>query len=163
VLEDISRRIRARALFATHYLELAAVADEIPSVANVHVAALEREGRVVFLYAVQPGPADRAYGIQVARLAGLPGWVADRAEDLLREAPRSDRSAPPRPRKIAEHVEECEECEGCEESGFQPAVSSAAERLAAALRSLDLDETSPRQALAWLWEQQERLADEGAG
>ena len=54
--------------------------------ANVHVAALERDGRVVFLYAVQPGPADRAYGIQVARLAGLPPWVADRAEMLLAEA-----------------------------------------------------------------------------
>ena len=59
---------------------------------NVHVAALERDGHVVFLYAVQPGPADRAYGIQVARLAGLPPpWVADRAEMLLAEAPiRSD-------------------------------------------------------------------------
>ncbi len=87
VLEDISRRIGARALFATHYLELTAVAEELPGVTNVHVAALERGGRVVFLYAVQPGPADRAYGIQVARLAGLPPWVADRAEALLAAAP----------------------------------------------------------------------------
>ena len=92
VLEDINRRIGARALFATHYLELTAVAQELPGVTNVHVAALEREGRVVFLYAVQPGPADRAYGIQVARLAGLPPWVADRAEMLLAEAPHPVRS-----------------------------------------------------------------------
>jgi DNA mismatch repair protein MutS len=148
VLEDISRRIRARALFATHYLELTAVADEIPGVANLHVAALEREGRVVFLYAVQPGAADRAYGIQVARLAGLPSWVADRAEDLLDAMPRHERSPLPQTRMIAEETEA---------SGRPKEVSPAAERLAAALRSLDLDETSPRQALEWLWEQRGRL------
>src|ERR671920_2193641 len=97
-----TRRIGARALFATHYLELTAVARELPGVTNVHVAALEREGRVVFLYAVQPGPADRAYGIQVARLAGVPSWVADRAEALLAAAPRrSDPDAASR-RLIAE-------------------------------------------------------------
>jgi DNA mismatch repair protein MutS len=157
VLEDIARRIRARALFATHYLELAAVAGEIPSVANLHVAALEREGRVVFLYAVQPGPADRAYGIQVARLAGLPAWVADRAGELLREASRSDREALPRPRMIAEDAKGIEDAE---DPGDRPAVSPAAEQLAAALRSLDLAETSPRRALEWLWEQQERLLGE---
>jgi DNA mismatch repair protein MutS len=154
VLEDISRRIRARALFATHYLELTSVAAEIPGVANLHVAALEREGRVVFLYAVQPGPADRAYGIQVARLAGLPAWVADRAEELLREASRPESASAPRPRMIAEEIEESEDVE---DPGGRPAGSAVAERLAAALRSLDLDETSPRQALEWLWEQQEQL------
>jgi len=157
VLEDISRRIQARALFATHYLELTSVAADIPGVANLHVAALEREGRVVFLYAVQPGPADRAYGIQVARLAGLPAWVADRAEELLREAPHRDDVSPPRSRMIAEDVEGVEEIE---DPGHPPAVSPVAERLAAELRHLDLNEISPRQALEWLWEQQERLIEE---
>ncbi len=71
VLEDLHGRIAARTLFATHYLELTAVAADLPAVANVHVAAIEQDGRVVFLYAVRPGPADRAYGIHVARLAGL--------------------------------------------------------------------------------------------
>ena len=83
VLEDINRRIGARALFATHYLELTAVAEKLPGVTNVHVAALERDGRVVFLYAVRPGPADRAYGIQVARLAGLPIAVVERARAVV--------------------------------------------------------------------------------
>ena len=86
VLEDIHDRIGARSLFATHYLELTRLAGELPGVANAHVAALERDGRVIFLYAVRAGPADRAYGIQVARLAGLPPWVADRAEALLEDA-----------------------------------------------------------------------------
>ncbi|MDQ3466993.1 MAG: DNA mismatch repair protein MutS, partial [Chloroflexota bacterium] len=94
VLEDIHGRIGARALFATHYLELAADAERLPAVANLHVAALEREGRVIFLYAVRPGPADRAYGIQVARLAGLPPWVADRAEAVLSDLSQSRPAAP---------------------------------------------------------------------
>jgi DNA mismatch repair protein MutS len=156
-LEDISRRIGARALFATHYLELTGVADELPGVANLHVAALEREGRVVFLYAVQPGPADRAYGIQVARLAGLPPWVADRAEHLLAESPRPHRNgaAPVEdaPRLIAETTPVWS---GQAALPGIPAPT-AAERLEAALRQLDLDSVTPREALAWLWEQRERL------
>jgi len=95
VLEDIHDRIGARALFATHYLELAADAERLPAIANLHVAALEREGRVIFLYAVRPGPAGRAYGIQVARLAGLPPWVADRAEAVLSDLSGARPAAPP--------------------------------------------------------------------
>jgi DNA mismatch repair protein MutS len=154
VLEDINRRIGARALFATHYLELTAVANELPGVTNVHVAALEREGRVVFLYAVQPGPADRAYGIQVARLAGLPPWVADRAEVLLAEAPRRLGQVASSPSMIAE---EDQPWLAEEESQEEPAPTPA-EQLAAALRDLDLDAITPRQALTWLWERQERLS-----
>jgi DNA mismatch repair protein MutS len=155
VLEDINRRIGARALFATHYLELTAVARELPGVTNVHVAALERGGRVVFLYAVQPGPADRAYGIQVARLAGLPPWVADRAEQLLAETPRRYDPLSEVPIMIAE---EDQPWPAREESQAEPTPTQA-EQLAAALRDLDLDAITPRQALTWLWEQQERFRD----
>jgi DNA mismatch repair protein MutS len=155
VLEDINRRIGARALFATHYLELTTVARELPGVTNVHVAALERGGRVVFLYAVQPGPADRAYGIQVARLAGLPPWVADRAEQLLAETPRRYDPLSEVPIMIAE---EDQPWPAREESQAEPTPTQA-EQLAAALRDLDLDAITPRQALTWLWEQQERFRD----
>jgi DNA mismatch repair protein MutS len=158
VLEDINRRIGARALFATHYLELTAVARELPGVTNVHVAALEREGRVVFLYAVQPGPADRAYGIQVARLAGLPPWVADRAELLLGKAP-------PRLRAMAEAESLiAEEDQPWHQQADPPQEPSPtpAEQLAAALRDLDLDAITPRQTMTWLWEQQERLLEESS-
>jgi DNA mismatch repair protein MutS len=155
-LEDINQRIGARALFATHYLELTSAADELPAVANVHVAALEREGRVVFLYAVRPGAADRAYGVQVARLAGLPPWVADRADDLLAQAPcrATPTPMPGLPRRVAEDA--ASEPPVAEE----PAPPTATEQLAAALRTLDLDEVTPRQALTWLWEQQARLLEE---
>ena len=162
-LEDISRRIGARALFATHYLELTALADELPAVANVHVGALEREGCVVFLYRICPGPADRAYGVQVARLAGLPPWVADRAEELLAALPRRERFPAPPAQWIAEDRDGYEGVKGVKEvkdSGSRTDVPSPAQRLAAALRDLDLDEVSPRQALEWLWAQHERLLEE---
>ena len=122
---------------------------------NVHVAALEREGRVVFLYAVQPGPADRAYGIQVARLAGLPSWVADRAELLLAEAPPRLRAVAEAERLIAEEDQRWHEQADPPEA---PPLTPA-EQFAAALRDLDLDAITPRQALTWLWEQQERLPE----
>jgi DNA mismatch repair protein MutS len=156
VLEDINRRIGARALFATHYLELTAIAQELTGVTNVHVAALEREGRVVFLYAVQSGPADRAYGIQVARLAGLPPWVADRAETLLTAAPRRSHRAIESSSLIAE--EDPEWPQQAEPPGERP--PTPAQQLATALRDLDLDTITARQALTWLWEQQERLLEE---
>jgi DNA mismatch repair protein MutS len=157
-LEDISRRIGARALFATHYLELTGIVDEIPGIENVHVAALERDGRVVFLYAVQPGAADRAYGIQVARLAGLPPWVADRAQELLEAAPRTyaPPAASPRPERTV--AEDHPVWPGQTELPGLPAPTPA-ERLEAALRALDLDGLSPREALQWLWEQREQLPD----
>jgi DNA mismatch repair protein MutS len=156
-LEDISRRIGARSLFATHYLELTGIVDELPGVANVHVAALEREGRVVFLYAVRPGAADRAYGIQVARLAGLPSWVADRAEALLAEQPRALPPAPAPPPEVDLLI--AEESPGWSWQPSLPGVPAptAAERLAAALRALDLEAMTPREALTWLWEQRDQL------
>ena len=164
VLEDISCRIGARALFATHYLELTAIAAELPGVTNVHVAALEQEGRVVFLYTVRPGAADRAYGIQVARLAGLPSWVADRAETLLAEAPR--RALPAQDRVLATAHRLAEDntiaVAGGQSSLAEVNVPTLAERLAAALGGLDLDDLSPRQALQWLWQQQDRLVAESS-
>jgi DNA mismatch repair protein MutS len=160
-LEDISRRIGARALFATHYLELTSAAADLPDVTNVHVTALEREGRVVFLYAVQPGSADRAYGIQVARLAGLPPWVADRAEALLAAAPRRAALDQDVTSTIADDPaawcnERTTRLPAQTELPGVPAPTPA-ERLAARLRELDLDALTPREALTWLWEQREQL------
>jgi len=152
VLEDLHARVGARTLFATHFLELTALAAELPGVANVHVAAVEHDGRVVFLYRVLPGPADRAYGIHVARLAGLPPWVADRAESLL-DAP------PPQPAAPVGLKERAAEPAGPYQltlPGF-PIPTGEAEALARDLLALDLTQLSPRQALDWLFERQARL------
>ncbi|MCO8265682.1 DNA mismatch repair protein MutS [Haloferax sp. AB510] len=81
--EYLHNEIRAKTLFATHYHELTSLADHLDRVANVHVAADERDGDVTFLRTVVDGPTDRSYGIHVADLAGVPRPVVDRAADVL--------------------------------------------------------------------------------
>ena len=76
-------RMRPKTLFATHYHELTDLADATPGVVNFHVAAREWKDDIIFLRKIVPGRADRSYGIQVARLAGLPAEVIDRARDIL--------------------------------------------------------------------------------
>ncbi|HEV8310994.1 MAG TPA: DNA mismatch repair protein MutS [Methylomirabilota bacterium] len=86
----------AKVLFATHYHELTRLAAELPRVRNVHVAVREWRDGIVFLHKVQPGGTDRSYGIQVARLAGLPDEVVSRARTLLQElTQRAPAPAPP--------------------------------------------------------------------
>ena len=81
--EYLHNEVRAKTLFATHYHELTSLAELLPHVANVHVAAEERDGDVTFLRTIREGPTDRSYGIHVAELAGVPDPVVDRAQDVL--------------------------------------------------------------------------------
>ncbi|HEY3108401.1 MAG TPA: DNA mismatch repair protein MutS, partial [Chloroflexota bacterium] len=85
IVEEVHGRVGARTLFATHFHELAALADELPRARVFNVAVAEEAGEVVFLRRVVPGAADRSYGIHVARLAGLPASVTRRAEAILRQ------------------------------------------------------------------------------
>jgi DNA mismatch repair protein MutS len=89
--------VAPRALFATHYHELTSLEGVLPSLRNLNVAAQETGGGVVFLYRVEPGAADRSYGIHVGRLAGLPGIVIDRAEEILRNLETADAPTPSGP------------------------------------------------------------------
>ena len=82
-------RLGAKTLFATHYHELTELAKTLPRLRNYNVAVREEEERVVFLRKIVPGGADRSYGIHVAKLAGLPRTVIQRAEEVLRELERS--------------------------------------------------------------------------
>jgi DNA mismatch repair protein MutS len=118
-------------LFATHYFELTALAQEYREAANVHLDAVEHKDKIVFLHAVEEGPASQSYGIQVAQLAGIPGAVVRAARRRLTEleqqaaqrSPQSDLFADPVPSRPAEH----------------PALD--------ALRDIDPDALSPREAL----------------
>jgi DNA mismatch repair protein MutS len=86
VTEELHDRGRgAKVLFATHYHELTALADTLPRVRNYHVAVKEWNDEIIFLHKVRPGGTDRSYGIQVARLAGLPPAVIGRAREILAE------------------------------------------------------------------------------
>ena len=83
VAEHLHDEVRCRTLFATHYHELCALADSKDSVANYNVAVREWNEDIIFLRKILPGPADKSYGIQVARLAGLPKPIIDRAKEIL--------------------------------------------------------------------------------
>ena len=139
--DHIARHIRALTLFATHYFELTSLADEVEGVANVHLDAVEHRGEVVFLHSVREGPARQSYGIEVARLAGVPQTVLAAArERLMALEDRHRLAAAPAQGDL-----------------FTPApdAASGAEKAAAArLQALDPDRLSPREALAALYELQ---------
>ena len=81
--EFLHDKIKARTLFATHYHELTKLAEERKGVCNLNVAVREWNEQIIFLRKIIPGGADKSYGIQVARLAGLPKEILDRAKDIL--------------------------------------------------------------------------------
>src|SRR4029434_6801497 len=89
VSEHLHDKAGCKTVFATHYHELTQLADELPSVRNFNVAVRESGDRILFLHKLQPGGADRSYGIEVGRLAGLPPAVVARARAVLRLLERS--------------------------------------------------------------------------
>jgi DNA mismatch repair protein MutS len=90
VVEHLQKHTRARTLFATHYHELTELADLLPGVKNVHVSVKETPNEIIFLRRVEPGSADKSYGIEVARLAGLPRSVIERAREVLKRHEQSE-------------------------------------------------------------------------
>ncbi|KIU24296.1 DNA mismatch repair protein MutS [Weissella cibaria] len=108
IIEHVHNNTKAKTLFSTHYHELTALSDELPNLRNVHVGATEENGELVFSHKVLTGPADQSYGINVAKLAGLPDSLIDRAADILANLEAQDVSleatAPTRPAKLAEPV-----------------------------------------------------------
>jgi len=82
VAEYIHNNIKAKTMFATHYHEITQLADKHPGMKNLNVAVKESGDHITFLHKIVDGPADRSYGIQVARLAGLPNEVVSRAKEI---------------------------------------------------------------------------------
>ncbi len=126
---------RPKVLFATHYHELTALAAYLPRVRNAHMAVAEVEGRIVFLYQVRPGGADRSYGIHVAELAGLPRPVIRRARELLNRLERGEPAVRPKAPPPA-----------------APLPLFAEHPVVHALRHLDPESLSPLEALHKLYE-----------
>jgi DNA mismatch repair protein MutS len=148
VTEELHERGRgAKVLFATHYHELTALADRLPRVHNFHVAVREWNDEIIFLHKVRPGGTDRSYGIQVARLAGLPPAVIARAKAILGELERerSGLEAAVAPEPAAG--------EPAQLGLFPPAHDPLLRELAA----LDVGAMTPLQALNLLAEWQQRL------
>ena len=153
-IEHLHETNCCRALFATHFHELTALAAKLPRLFNATVRVKEWQGEVVFLHEVVPGAADRSYGIQVAKLAGLPATVIERAKVVLAKLEADDRASPrgfddlplfaaaPRP--------------------ASPATQDAAvDSVVAALAALHPDEMSPRDALEALYSLKMKAAIQG--
>jgi DNA mismatch repair protein MutS len=145
VVEHIHQRIRARTLFATHYHELTELADQLPGVANLHVSVKEAGDQVIFLRKVEPGRADRSYGIEVARLAGLPMSVVERAREILALHERSEHAVTEELTPGASAPTQIQL--------FEPVNYQIAERI----RNLKVDELRPIDALQLLSELQREL------
>ncbi len=137
-------RLRSKTLFATHYHELTQLADLLPGVRNYNVAVSEADGKVVFLHKIVPGGADRSYGIHVAQLAGLPKPVIQRAAEILQQLEQSSGRAvqiePTAPQQLA----------------LFPETNPLLEEL----RSLDINNMTPIEALNKLYEWQRKFGNE---
>src|SRR5262249_5436107 len=140
VVEYIHARTRAKTLFATHYHELTELAERLDGVRNLRVTVKESGDHIIFLRKVEPGKADRSYGIEVARLAGLPLAVIDRAREVLRVHERG--AALPTTERAAEGPVQIQL--------FEPVGHTIAERI----RSVNVDELRPIEALQLIAELQ---------
>jgi DNA mismatch repair protein MutS len=137
-------RARPKTLFATHYHELTDLADALPGVVNYHVTAREYHDEIVFLRKIVAGRSDRSYGIQVARLAGLPATVVARARQILDGLEQDELARGGRPTVAGAAGAPVEQL------GLFAAVSPADDRLASRLRELDINRLTPLEALTLL-------------
>jgi DNA mismatch repair protein MutS len=142
-VEHLHEVNRSRALFATHFHELTALAETLPRLANASVKVREWQGEVIFLHEVGPGAADRSYGIQVARLAGLPTAVTERAAEVLSALERGEQE-----REKTNLADDLPLFTATRPRGGAPAKPSAVE---AALGEILPDGLTPREALDLLY------------
>ncbi|MFZ5953284.1 MAG: DNA mismatch repair protein MutS [Candidatus Rifleibacteriota bacterium] len=139
ILEYINREIKARTLFATHYHELTDLDSVHPGVfnLNVGVSANEKTGEMVFLHKIHEGPSSKSYGIEVARLAGLPGHVIDRAKEILFELEKSEQEELGRVTRSLRHSAQ----------PHQLSLFSPTNEVVDTLRQINIGNTTPLEAL----------------
>ncbi|MGB2730273.1 MAG: DNA mismatch repair protein MutS, partial [Methylovirgula sp.] len=142
VMEHLHEKNRARTLFATHFHELTHLAKHLRHIVNLTIRVADWKGDLVFLHEIVKGAADKSYGIQVARLAGLPSAVVQRAQKLLAEFEAADRQRP-----VERPVADLPLFTGASVATEPPRPA----KLAAALDAVDPDELTPRQALEALY------------
>ena len=143
IARHLAEKCRCHTLFATHYFELTALASEFRQVVNVHLDAVEHKDRIVFLHAVEEGPANRSYGLQVAQLAGVPASVIRAARRRLIELEEQGLRASPQRDLFATELPEPEPVQA------HPALER--------LRSIEPDALTPRAALELLYELRQKL------
>ena len=163
--EYLVRQVGAKTLFATHYHELTALADQLAGVHNVHVAADESDGDVTFLRTVQDGPADRSYGVHVADLADVPDPVVSRSREVL-DRLRADEAidvhgGDGETRQVVFDLDsgQFREDATADDGDTADALDPATERVIEALRDTDVNATPPVELMAKVQAWQDRLED----
>jgi DNA mismatch repair protein MutS len=149
-IEYLHARTRAKTLFATHYFELTELAERLSGVKNYHVSVKETGSGIVFLRKVEPGPADRSYGIEVAKLAGLPNEVIERAREVLAEHENAEL-------RLTDQLasDELRPVPPAQLTIFTPLSQPVLERL----REVDLNRLTPLEALNLLAQLKKQVSD----
>jgi DNA mismatch repair protein MutS len=145
-VEYLHAETGARTLFATHYHELTMLAEKLPRVRNLRVGVKEAAGGIVFLHNIEPGAASKSYGIEVARLAGLPNVVIERAKRVLRQHERQERQSV-----------QVETADPVQLTIFTP----LSQRIVDRIEATDVNSLTPLQALNLLEELQQELKEKG--
>lgn len=143
IIEYVHDHIGAKTLFATHYHELTDLDEALDHLDNVHVATLEQNGNVTFLHKITEGPADKSYGIHVAKIAGLPQPLLERADLILQKLENKPLSA----KKVADEQEQL--------SLFDFAENSS--EIIEKIKRQNVDNMTAREALNFLWELKDSL------
>jgi DNA mismatch repair protein MutS len=154
--KHLAEKVRALTLFATHYFEITTLPETVTGIANVHLNATEHKDNIVFLHKVQEGPASKSYGLQVAKLAGIPAQVLAEAQQQLHllengEHPHSIKSATA-PVLLADPVNAVESAPALIDSPAQSGLFDALPNPALdALKKINPDNLTPREALEQLY------------
>lgn len=149
ILRHLERGGKGKILFSTHYHELTVLEQELPSLMNVHVGAVEKDGKLVFLHKVMKGPADKSYGLHVAKLAGMPDRLIQEAQHILHRLEEQARETAAGEQAQAEQLALFQE----------PALTPNEQQVLDEVSAFDLNRVSPLQALNTIASWQELLAE----
>ncbi|MDC7952344.1 DNA mismatch repair protein MutS [Liquorilactobacillus mali] len=169
IIEYVHDHVHAKTLFSTHYHELTGLSESLPELENIHVGAIEKNGDLIFLHKMQPGPADKSYGVHVAKLAGMPAVLLKRATEIL-TALESDAKDTSRAATVLDDVQSSgqkekvkndqETIEEEQLSLFGPPkkkLSNRREKVMHKIKEADLMSLTPLDALNKLYEWQKEL------
>ncbi|GMA45216.1 hypothetical protein GCM10025853_26730 [Tetragenococcus halophilus subsp. halophilus DSM 20339] len=150
IIEYIHQHVGAKTLFSTHYHELTVLQDELTQLKNIHVGAVEKDGDLVFLHKMMDGPADKSYGIHVAKIAGLPEELLDRADIILQALEKGktlqNQNIPKEAEVVEENIEQSQQLSLFNED------SKTESNVIKELQSLDVMDMTPLDALNKLYE-----------
>ena len=164
IIEYIHDNIGSKTLFSTHYHELTVLEKELKRLKNVHVSAIEQNGKVIFLHKIKDGPADKSYGIHVAKLADLPASLIERANEILKKLEQNGTNKQGNQEIFDEPQSEIYESEGLQLSFFgepheqkNTPLAGKEKRVIEKIRQLDILDMTPMQALNTLYELHKKL------